>query len=121
VEKVLAVLGFACEHQKGSHRKFNKDGHPSPVILSYSGSQEIPKGTFGSILKQMGLKTIDFYRILREGASPVADEPKPEAQDPPRLKRISNHWGYESVEMETLLRKLPDEALQVVLDDPSSD
>jgi len=57
---IIAVLqkhGFVQTGQKGSHRKFSKDGH---TVIVPDPRKEIPMGTFASIVRQSGLKKEDF-------------------------------------------------------------
>ncbi|MBM3297720.1 MAG: type II toxin-antitoxin system HicA family toxin [Candidatus Aminicenantes bacterium] len=57
---VIAVLqkhGFVLIGQRGSHKKFRKESH---TVIIPDPRQEIPRGTFASILRQSGLKKEDF-------------------------------------------------------------
>ena len=54
--RVLERHGFVLVSQKGSHKKFKKDGR----IVIVPAKKEIPRGTFASIVRQSGLKKADF-------------------------------------------------------------
>jgi len=59
---VIAVLlknGFVQVGQKGSHKKFKKEGY---TVIVPDPRKEIPMGTFFSILRQSGLKKKDFEK-----------------------------------------------------------
>ena len=65
VREVIAVLesnGFVLDRQKGSHRQF-KDvvgERRLPVTVPGKDSEEVPKGTLGSIRRQSGLSRAFF-------------------------------------------------------------
>ena len=57
---IIAALlknGFVQVGQKGSHKKFRKEGF---TVIVPDPKKEIPMGTFFSILRQSGLKKEDF-------------------------------------------------------------
>jgi predicted RNA binding protein YcfA (HicA-like mRNA interferase family) len=58
-EIIQALLknGFKFISQKGSHKKFKKG---SQTVIVPDPKNEIPLGTFASILRQSGLKKEDF-------------------------------------------------------------
>jgi len=58
-EIIQALLknGFEFISQKGSHKKFKKS---SQTVIVPDPKNEIPLGTFSSILRQSGLKKEDF-------------------------------------------------------------
>jgi predicted RNA binding protein YcfA (HicA-like mRNA interferase family) len=60
IVKVLGKRGFTFVSQKGSHMKYRKSGDPTLIVIVPAGHKEIPKGTFGSILRQSGLNEADF-------------------------------------------------------------
>ncbi len=60
--KVLQERGFVYISQKGSHIKFRKIGAPTLTVILPSGREEIPSGTFKSILRQADLTEDDFER-----------------------------------------------------------
>ncbi|MGR3311696.1 MAG: type II toxin-antitoxin system HicA family toxin [Candidatus Brocadiales bacterium] len=64
VEAVLNKLHFRFVSQKGSHGKF-KNEKGRTVILPMN-KKEIPKGTFGSILRQVGISLEEFEEILKQ-------------------------------------------------------
>jgi len=57
VIRVLKHHGFTLVSQKGSHKKFKKNGR---IVIVPDPKKEIPKGTFASILRQSGLNKEDF-------------------------------------------------------------
>jgi len=50
--RVLKQNGFKYISQKGSHKKFKKDGK---IVIVPDPKKEIPRGTFASIVRQSGL------------------------------------------------------------------
>lgn len=60
VIKGLEANGFRFVKQKGSHRKYKKDGYTVIVPMHY----EIAKGTLMSILEQAGLKLEQLTRYI---------------------------------------------------------
>lgn len=62
VLKVLKNKGFFFVSQTGSHAKYRKNGnHALTVIVPIHGN-EVPHGTFRSILRQANLKENDFSK-----------------------------------------------------------
>ena len=56
IDKLLRKDGWFLISQKGSHRQYKHAVKPGKVTLApHSWSDEIPKGTQRSILKQAGL------------------------------------------------------------------
>ena len=55
--RVLKIHGFILVSQKGSHKKFKKNGR---IVIVPDPKKEIPRGTFASILRQSGLSKNDF-------------------------------------------------------------
>lgn len=55
--RILKKSGFVLVSQKGSHKKFKKEGR---IVIVPDPKKEIPKGTFASILRQSGLNKEDF-------------------------------------------------------------
>jgi predicted RNA binding protein YcfA (HicA-like mRNA interferase family) len=55
--RVLKQHGFILVSQKGSHKKFKKNGR---IVIVPDPKKEIPRGTFVSILRQSGLNKEDF-------------------------------------------------------------
>ena len=55
--RVLKIHGFILVSQKGSHKKFKKNGR---IVIVPDPKKEIPRGTFASILRQSGLNKKDF-------------------------------------------------------------
>jgi len=59
---IIAVLhknGFVQIGQKGSHKKFRREGD---TVIVPDPRKEIPMGTFFSILRQSGLKKGNFEK-----------------------------------------------------------
>ena len=61
ITKVLESKGFIFVSQKGSHIKFRKAENPTLTTIVPVG-QEIPHGTFKSILRQSNLSEDDFNK-----------------------------------------------------------
>jgi len=55
--RVLKIHGFILVSQKGSHKKFKKNGR---IVIVPDPKKEIPRGTFASILRQSGLSKKAF-------------------------------------------------------------
>lgn len=55
--RVLKQHGFILVSQKGSHKKFKKNGR---IVIVPDPKKEIPRGTFASILRQSGLNKEDL-------------------------------------------------------------
>jgi len=53
--EVLQKKGFLFISQKGSHKKFRKQGLQTLTVIVQANKKEIPMGTFKSILRQSGL------------------------------------------------------------------
>jgi len=60
VIKGLEGNGFQFVKQKGSHRKYRKDGRTAIVPMHY----EVAKGTLSSILEQSGLTIEDIIKYI---------------------------------------------------------
>lgn len=56
VIRVLANNGWAQVAQKGSHRQFKHPTKPGKVTVPGKLSDDLPRGTFKSILRQAGLE-----------------------------------------------------------------
>jgi len=64
-ELVRALLraGFEKDHQKGSHLTLlHPDGRRTVVAMH---PRDLPAGTLHAILKQAGVATVDFERLLK--------------------------------------------------------
>jgi len=48
--------GWFVERTKGSHRQYRHQVRPGTVTISGHPSDEMPRGTLNSVLKQAGLK-----------------------------------------------------------------
>jgi predicted RNA binding protein YcfA (HicA-like mRNA interferase family) len=55
--RVLKQHGFTLVSQRGSHKKFKKNGR---IVIVPDPKKEIPRGTFASILRQSGLNKENF-------------------------------------------------------------
>jgi predicted RNA binding protein YcfA (HicA-like mRNA interferase family) len=61
-KQIITVLhrnGFVQVGQRGSHKKFMKEGY---TVIVPDPKKEIPMGTFFSILRQSGLKREEFNK-----------------------------------------------------------
>ncbi|MDO8582259.1 MAG: type II toxin-antitoxin system HicA family toxin [bacterium] len=58
--RVLQEKGFFFVSQRGSHAKFRREGDPSLTVIVPMHGNEIPHGTFRSILRQAQLEEGDF-------------------------------------------------------------
>jgi predicted RNA binding protein YcfA (HicA-like mRNA interferase family) len=56
--KTLLKSGFQFVSQRGSHKKYQKEGF---TVIVPSPRKEIPIGTFRSIVRQAGLSVNDFF------------------------------------------------------------
>ena len=54
--KVLKENGWVLTRTKGSHRQFKHPGKRGVVTVSGKLSDDVKKGTLGSVLRQTGLK-----------------------------------------------------------------
>ncbi len=62
--KILEKLGYKKHRQKGSHLIMVKDGSShQPVIPMHN--KDLKRGTLQSIIKQLGLTTEEFIRLLK--------------------------------------------------------
>ena len=64
VVKLLVKLGYAVDHQTGSHiiLRQNKDPHRRLTIPNH---KEIAKGTLRAIIRQAGLRREEFLKLLK--------------------------------------------------------
>lgn len=56
----LERAGFEFISQRGSHLKYRKVGSPTRTVIVPAGRNEIPRGTFRSIVRQSGLSETAF-------------------------------------------------------------
>ena len=63
--KVLVYDGWARRPGRGDHVNFVKPGHRLLVTIDM-GAAEIPKGTMGNILRQLGVSRRRFDEMARE-------------------------------------------------------
>jgi len=61
VVKVLVKAGWVFERQKGSHAVLYKEGAGIVVVPLH---KELDRGTLKAILKQSGMSTEEFLRLL---------------------------------------------------------
>jgi predicted RNA binding protein YcfA (HicA-like mRNA interferase family) len=63
VVKALAAAGFRQVSVKGSHLKL---AHPDgrQTVVPVHGGRDLPRGTVASILRQAGLSSAEFVRLL---------------------------------------------------------
>ena len=54
--RLLEADGWALVTAKGSHRQFKHATKPGRVTVSGNLGDDMPKGTFGSVKRQAGLK-----------------------------------------------------------------
>jgi len=62
VIKTLEERGFFSVSQRGSHKKFRKESKQTLNVIVKITENEIPYGTFKSILSQSKLKEEDFRK-----------------------------------------------------------
>ena len=63
VAQVLERAGFRFERQKGSHHMYIRAN--IGVTIPFH-NKDLKKGTLGHIIKQSGLTTEEFLKLLRE-------------------------------------------------------
>ena len=63
VVKIFAKLGYAVDHQTGSHiiLRQNKEPHRRLTVPNH---KEIAKGTLRAIIRQSGLRREEFLKLL---------------------------------------------------------
>lgn len=63
VVKLLVKLGYAVDHQTGSHiiLRQNKEPHRRLTVPNH---KEIAKGTLRAIIRQSGLRREEFLKLL---------------------------------------------------------
>lgn len=54
--RLIEADGWQLDRTKGSHRQFKHETKPGLVTIPGHISDDLARGTFGSILKQAGLK-----------------------------------------------------------------
>jgi predicted RNA binding protein YcfA (HicA-like mRNA interferase family) len=66
--RILKHLGFdpAPKRGKGSHSAFVKKTEEKTHLVIVPHKDEIPRGTLLSIIDQMGLKKIEFMKIMKK-------------------------------------------------------
>jgi len=66
VLKALLKVGFYIHHQTGSHVRLFHETKLDLNITIPIHSKDIPRGTLKRILKQAGLSTEEFLRLLKD-------------------------------------------------------
>lgn len=63
--KTLTKMGFVKHHQAGSHIQLK---HPDGrrTTIPYHPSKEIPRGTLGGIIDDLGIDVEDFIKIIKD-------------------------------------------------------
>lgn len=62
---VLEYLGWQVARQRGSHVNPTREGRPGLITVPTSG-REVRIGTFKNILKQAGLRQVEFETAARQ-------------------------------------------------------
>jgi predicted RNA binding protein YcfA (HicA-like mRNA interferase family) len=62
--KILNSLGYVEARQTGSHKQFKKAGSGNVVTIAFH-NQDIKQRTLRSILRQTGLTTEEFIKLLK--------------------------------------------------------
>ena len=62
---VLEHLGWQVARQRGSHVNLTREGRPGLITVPTSG-REVRIGTFKNILKQGGLRQVEFEAAARQ-------------------------------------------------------
>ncbi|MBI4311231.1 MAG: type II toxin-antitoxin system HicA family toxin [Chloroflexi bacterium] len=66
VVRALERLGFSRVSQRGSHIKLRKrTPQGTRTVIAKAAADEIPTGTFSSILRQAGITREDFEKAVR--------------------------------------------------------
>ncbi len=66
ITKALGKAGFQVVGQKGSHVRLKKKTSDKIFIVIVPLHSEVKKGTLKSILRQSGLSTEEFMKLLGE-------------------------------------------------------
>ena len=62
---VLEHLGWQIERQRGAHVNLTREGRPGLITVPTSG-REVRSGAFRNILKQAGLRQVEFEAAARQ-------------------------------------------------------
>jgi len=64
VVRLLVQLGFSERRQSGSHKVFK---HPDGrrIVVAMHASKDIPRGTLGAIIKDVGISTEKLETLLK--------------------------------------------------------
>lgn len=65
VIQVLEYVGWRRRPGRGDHVNLNKQG-VNAVVTVDTGANEVPKGTFGSILRRAGISRKEFDALAEE-------------------------------------------------------
>lgn len=63
VVKALAKIGYAFDHQRGSHIVLRQDFEPFRRV-TVPNHKEVAKGTLRKIVREVGLTVEDFVKLL---------------------------------------------------------
>ena len=63
--KILKLIGYEFDHQRGSHIILRKNEYPHRRI-TVPEHKEIAKGTLRSIIKESGLSLIEFLDLYKQ-------------------------------------------------------
>lgn len=63
VIKALAKIGYAFDHQRGSHMVLRQDFEPFRRV-TIPNHKEIAKGTLRKIIRETGLTVDEFVKLL---------------------------------------------------------
>jgi predicted RNA binding protein YcfA (HicA-like mRNA interferase family) len=56
VIRLIESHGWALVRQRGSHRQFKHATRPGTVTVAGKDSQDLPRGTLNSVLRQAGIR-----------------------------------------------------------------
>jgi predicted RNA binding protein YcfA (HicA-like mRNA interferase family) len=61
--RILEADGWHLARTRGSHRQYKHPTKKGLVTIPGTGSDELTRGTFNSVLKQAGLKTPNLRKL----------------------------------------------------------
>ncbi len=65
VARVATKLGFALDHQKGSHAVYHRDRDNARVVIPMHRGKALKPKTLSGILDDLGITAEEFRRLLR--------------------------------------------------------
>jgi len=65
VARAATKLGFAFDHQKGSHAVYYREKDKARVVIPMHAGKDIRPKTLEGILDDMGITPEEFRRLLR--------------------------------------------------------